>query len=394
MIALISIGHFFSHYYILVLAPLFPLLARDLGVGYGRLGVALGLLNATTAVLQPPIGFLVDRYGPAKVLIGGQALFAIAITGVGWFADYEALLLMMLLAGLANAVYHPADYAVLAARVGSRRVGRAFSVHTFGGYLGFAVAPATIVPLAAWIGWRTALELVGALGLLVALLLWMFRDLLEVRPQHAAGEGRGLARDLRFLMTAPVLVSLIFFTLLAMSQTGFNSFTVVFLKQVYGWPIVQASAPLTAFLAASTLGVLLGGWVADHTRHHDHVVGACFLSIAVLAALLASRELPFPVVLVMFGAAGMAFGAVAPSRDMLVRSITPRGASGRVFGFVTTGFNIGGFLAPPLFGYIVDEGMPRWVFGLVALLALITVLSVLWTARIGRRRSASGGPGE
>ncbi len=391
VIALISVGHFFSHFYILALPPLFPVLARELSVGYGKLGLALAVLNVTTALFQAPIGFLVDRYGPAVILIAGQALFAGAIGAVGLVDSYPAVLVLMALAGLGNAVYHPADYAILASRVSDARMGRAFSVHTFGGYLGFAAAPVCIVAFAAWFGWRPALLLSGGLGLLLAVVMVAMRALITVEEHRRRPRRRtSVGRDLRLLASPAMLLALLFFTLLAATQGGFNAFTVVFLEQVYGLSLVAANLPLTAFLVTSTLGVLIGGWVADRTRRHALVAGLCFVAIALAAVLIAETRLPFPLVMLTFALAGVPIGLVAPSRDMLLKAVTPPGATGKVFGFVTSGYNIGGFLAPPVFGLLVDRGTPELVFWLIAALSVATLLAVAATAR--QRAPRTDGP--
>ncbi len=381
VIALISVGHFFSHFYILALPPLFPVLARDLSIGYGKLGLALAALNVTTAIFQAPIGFLVDRYGPTAILIAGQAVFAGAIAGVGLVDGFPELLALMALAGLGNAVYHPADYAILASRVSDARMGRAFSVHTFGGYLGFAAAPVCIVTFAAWFGWRPALVLSGSLGLVLALIMIAMRGLITVEERQLRPQRRSVGHDLRLLTSPPMLLALLFFTLLAATQGGFNAFTVVFLEEVYGLSLVAANLPLTVFLFASTLGVLIGGWVADRTRRHALVAGLCFVAITVAAVLIAETRLPLVLVALLFAVAGIPAGLVAPARDMLLKAVTPPGATGKVFGFVTTGYNIGGFLAPPLFGLIIDRGAPELVFWLIAVLSMATLLAVVATAR-------------
>lgn len=389
-IALISVGHFFAHFYILVLPPLFPVLARDLGVGYAELGLALAALNAATALFQAPIGFLVDRFGPFAILVAGQTLFAAAIAAIGLLPGYAVLLACCALAGLGNAVFHPADYAILGARVSAARMGRAFSLHTFGGYVGFAAAPVTVVALGEWIGWRAALVAVGAAGLVVPAALLACRELLAVPVRGQEGGGRGLAAGVTLLASRPMLVALAFFTLYALAHSGINSFTVAALGALHRLSLVAANLPLTVYLVASTAGVLLGGVVADRTGRHDLVVVGCFLVVAAFGLLVASATLPYPLLLLVFALAGLAGGAIAPSRDMLVRAITPEGASGRVFGFVTTGFNIGGMLAPPLFGVMVDAGMPAMVFVAVAALSLLNLPLVFAAGRSRRRGGARG----
>lgn len=381
---LITAAHFFSHFYILALPPLFGLLSADLGVSVAALGLALAALNVTTALSQPPIGFLVDRVGPATILIAGHTAFAVAIGLLGLFASYPALLALMVLAGLGNAVYHPADYAVLAARVSPGRIGRAFSIHTFGGYLGFALAPPVMVALTAWLGWQTGLLVVGLAGLVVTLALVSSRNDLAARESAPARPGTGSGRtDIRLLLSPPVLLSLLFFMLLSVSHGGFTAFTVVVLQRLYGFDLATASLPLTVYLVVSALGVLAGGWIADRFGRHGLVVIASSLVIGVAAALFALLEMGLWPIVGLFLLAGFASGTIAPSRDMLVRRITPPGASGKVFGFVMVGFNLGGLIAPPLYGLLVDLEMLRLVFWLVSIFSFLTILTVTGAGRSG-----------
>ncbi len=377
VIGLITLGHFFAHFYIIALPPLFPVLAEALGVGYTELGVALAVLNLLTAVTQAPIGVLVDRYGPAAILVAGQIAFAAAIAGIGLFPDYLALLLFSALAGLGNAVYHPADYAILNARVSERRMGRAFSFHTFGGYAGFAAAPPVLVALDALWGWRAALVIAGIAGLLVAALMVAARRHLHVDPHPRARRPGGLRADLGLFASRPVLLAFLFITFYATSHLGFNNFTTAFLERRYGFDLATANAPLTAFLVMGALGVLAGGLVADRVRRHDLVVAGCLLWAAGAAVVAAEVALGVGTLVAVFATAGFATGVVAPSRDMLVRRITPPGAMGRVFGFVTTGFNVAGLVGPPVYGLVLDLGLPRLVMWIAAALALATLPTVL-----------------
>jgi FSR family fosmidomycin resistance protein-like MFS transporter len=386
--SLISVGHFFSHLYILVLPPIFPVLQEALGVSATALGVALAALNVVTMFCQAPTGFLVDRLGPARILIAGHFLFAAAIACIGLIPGYGALVLFMVAAGLGNAVYHPADYAILAARVSEGRVGRAFSFHTFGGYLGFAAAPLSVVPLTAAFGWQWALVILGLAGITMGLILLANRDALTItRPAPVKG-GRGDApSDRRLLMSLPILLSLLFFVLLAASHSGFTSFSPMALVEMYGFELVQANLPLTAFLVISAAGVLLGGMIADRTQRHALVVAASSLTIALAATLVAAGSLPLWALVAVFLVAGLASGVIAPSRDMLVRAVTPPGASGKVFGFVMTGFNIGSLILPPAYGLSLDLQAPRLVFWGVALFSVLTLVTL---AGAGRARAASG----
>ena len=395
VISLVGTAHFFSHFYILVLPPLFPLLRDAFGVGYTALGLALAVLNAVTGLTQAPVGFLVDRFGARAPLTGGLALFSLGIGLIGLFPSYPMLLALMVVAGLGNSVFHPADYAILASAVEQRRMGRAFSIHTFGGHAGFALAPPVIVFLTAAFDWRIALALAGAAGLVMSLLLALSGDLLRT----GAGPGRaGAARagqkmsGVRLLLTGPILMAFLFFIMLAMSNGGYTSFGVAAIATLYRVPLAEANLPLTLFLAASALGVLAGGWIADRTQQHQHVVGGSFVLVALVSALIPELLPPFPVTAALFALAGFFSGMVAPSRDMMVRAVTPPGASGKVFGFVTTGFSVGGIAAPLLFGAVLDYGEAGLVFWTVAGLSLHTLLVVYATARPRQQPRAATAP--
>jgi FSR family fosmidomycin resistance protein-like MFS transporter len=384
VMSLIGTGHFFSHFYILLLPPLFPLLKDEFGVDYVQLGFAIAILNGVTALTQAPVGFLVDRFGARGILIAGLALFSLAMGLVGVWPSYPILLLLMVVAGLGNSVFHPADYAILSAAVDTRRMGRAFSIHTFGGYAGFALAPPVIVALAAAFGWRLALLLAGATGLVVAAVMLANSGVL--RPEAEAGRRRtasAAAPGWRLLLSAPILMALLFFVMLAISLGGYMSFSAAAIQALYRVDLAAASVPLTCYLVASTGGVLVGGWIADRTRQHHLVVAVCFVLIALFSAAVALFLPPVALVAVLFAFTGLFSGVVAPSRDMMVRQITPTGSSGRVFGFVTIGLNIGGVLGPMLFGLVLDWGEPGHLFWTIAALSLLTLIVVFASARQG-----------
>ena len=390
VMSLIGTGHFVSHFYILLLPPLFPLLKEAFGVGYVALGFALAVLNTVTALTQAPVGFLVDRFGARGILIAGLALFSLAIGLIGLWPTYPVLLLMMVLAGLGNSVFHPADYAILSAAIDTRRMGRAFSIHTFGGYAGFALAPPVVVGLTAAFGWHLALLLCGAGGLVVAAVMLANSAVLVDRDpgRRRGGVDAAAAPGWRLLLSAPILMALLFFVMLAISQGGYMSFSVAALQELYRVDLAAATVPLTCYLVASAFGVLVGGWIADRTRRHHHVVGASFLLVALFAAAVPLLVPPIAVVTVLFALAGLFAGLVAPSRDMMVRAVTPAGSSGKVFGFVTTGFNIGGIAGPLLFGLVLDYGAPQHRFWTIAALSLLTLLVVYATARTAEPATA------
>lgn len=382
IIGLIGAGHFCSHFYMLLLPPLFPVLRELYGVGYTELGLAITVFSITTGLTQAPVGYLVDRYGARSLLVGGLLLEALAIGLIGVLPSYGALLALMVLAGLANAVYHPADYTILNATVPSERMGRAFSLHTFAGFLGDALAPVTILFLMAVVGWQAGLIACGLLGVGVAGLLYLNSDLLQDASRGGASTGAAPV-GWRVLLSLPVLMGLLFFVGIAMAGKGINSFSVAAFTEEGVLSLAEASLVLSAFLFMAPPGVLAGGWIADRVRHHARVVAACFVAVALLFSLVALVDWSLTMLLVLFAVAGFCKGMVAPSRDMMIRAVAPPGATGRVFGFVSTGLNIGGIVAPPAFGYLLDRGEPDMLFLAVAAISLLTVATVLTTGRVG-----------
>jgi MFS family permease len=390
VVALVSAAHFFSHFYMLLLPPLFPLMREDFGVGFTELGIAITVYSLTTGLTQAPVGFLVDRFGARGILIAGLMIESVAVVMIGLFPSYTALLVLMVLSGLGNCVFHPADYAILNARVSPRRIGRAFSVHTFSGLLGAAIAPPLVVALAAAFDWRIALIVCGTGGGALALLL--AANMGALREQAAAQDpgapaARAARAGLAVLFTAPLLLAVLFFVGLSMFGRGISSFGISALEMAHPGDLGQVALVLSAFLFASPAGVLVGGWIADRLTRHDLFVTACLAVVAMCAFLVAALQPPLIVTGVLFALAGLASGCVAPSRDMMVRALTPPGQSGKVFGFVSTGYNIGGIVAPPLFGLILDLGQPSFVFWAVGMLSLATVFTVLLTGQSSRRKS-------
>jgi MFS family permease len=390
-LAAISTAHWVSHFHIFVLPMLFPFLKEQLGVGYIELGFALTVFAVTSGLTQAPIGYLADHIGARKILLMGITLGGLALIMLGLHLSYPWLIASAMLLGLANSVYHPANYAILSAHMNEARMGRAFSIHTFAGFLGGAVAPAIVATLVATIGGHGALIVTGAVGPLVALLL-----LAVGIPDASAAADRGITgmESLRQNVVTPALIVLtIFFTLLSLSSAGIGNFGVVALMSGYNTTFSAANIALTAFLGASAIGVLAGGFLADHTRRHGQVAAACFAVNAAIVLVIATIHLPPMVLTAAMASAGFLGGVIAPSRDMLVRNAAPSGAAGRAFGIVSTGFNIGGIVSPLLFGWIMDQNLPRWVFGASVVFMVLTVLLALATERSPQQRPAESDAG-
>ncbi|MCK1650026.1 MFS transporter [Bradyrhizobium sp. 149] len=374
----ISIAHWVSHFHLLVLPMLFPFLKNQLGVGYIELGFALTVSAVISGLTQAPTGYLVDHFGARKILLGGLTLGGFALILLGLHLSYTSLIACAVLLGLANSVYHPADYAILAEHMDEARMGRAFSIHTFAGYFGGAVAPAIVAALVTLSGGAGALIASGAIGVLVALLLVT----MNIPDAGAHKTKPGNENAPKQAVITPALITLTaLFMLLSLSVAGINNFGVVALMSGYGVTYSAANVALTAFLGASAAGVLAGGFLADHTERHGYVAAACFAANAAIVLLIALVTLPGWALTATMASAGFLSGVIAPSRDMLVRNAAPPGAAGRAFGIVSTGFNLGGIVSPLLFGWIMDQSAPHWVFGASVIFMVATVVLSPFTER-------------
>jgi MFS family permease len=374
----ISVAHWVSHFHIFTLPMLFPFLKQELNVGYIELGLALTVFAVSSGLTQAPIGYLADHIGARKILLMGLCLGGGALIVLGLHLNYFWLIVSAALLGLANSVYHPADYAILSAHMNEARMGRAFSIHTFAGFLGGAVAPAVMAALVATIGGHGALIAAGAVGPLVAL----FLVVVGIPDASSADRPTAGATTPRPSVITPALAVLtIFFLLLSLSNAGISNFGVVALMSGYGATFSAANLALTAYLGASAVGVLAGGFLADLTHRHGQVAAACFAVNAAILLLVTMVVLPQLLLISAMGLAGFLSGVIAPSRDMMVRNAAPPGAAGRAFGIVSTGFNIGGIISPLLFGWVMDQNQPHWVFGGSVVFMVLTVILALVTER-------------
>jgi MFS family permease len=379
--ALIGTGHFLSHFYGLCLPPMFLFWQGAFQVSYAQLGLAVMLMAGTTAVLQTPVGFLVDRHGARRFLIGGILLMALGIAGMGLATAYWQVLVLAVVSGLGNAVIHPVDYAIMSGSVSKEGMARSFSIHTFNGNLGNVSAPPVIIALSAALGWREALLLVGLLGVPLVLAVLLQSGILtdQARPQPVAGMKAISGRQL--LLTKPMLLFFGFYLLGAMAGAGVQAWLITVLHAVNGLGVEVASSALTGYLAGVAAGVLVGGYAVGRLQNRllGFVVLATMISSALMLAV-AGASLPGIVVIVLMFAAGLGLGTTRTPRDMMLKAAAPTGQIGKVFGFVSSGLPLGTALTPVPFGFLIDRGHPELVLVLVAAL-LVGSLLCLGVAR-------------
>ena len=384
VIGLIGFAHLLSHFFQLILAPLFPLLKEEFGVGYAALGLMVSVMYVVSGLSQTMAGFIVDRYGARRVLLFGMAAFSLALLLTGLATSYWMLVAIALLAGIGNSVCHPADFAILNAKVNPKRLGYAFSTHGIGGNFGWLAAPAFSIGISTAYGWRAATIAAGVLGLLITAII-ASRAALSDAPTDAGAQrdkvqgvrAKGLREDLRTLLSLSVLKCFAFFTFYSMALIGLQTFSVSVSTALYGAPLVSASAALTGFLFGGIVGIVAGGFAAAHSSRHNLVAASCMSIGAAFTLLLASGLLPLWMLTGTMTLIGFFTFSTQPSRDILVRAATPPGATGKVYGFVYSGLDLGGSLSPLLFGWMLDRHMPQWVFGAAALFMLVTVATVL-----------------
>jgi MFS family permease len=379
VISLVAAAHFVSHVQIMLLPPIFLLVKDHFDASYAEIALALTAYNVASALLQTPAGFLVDRIGPRLMLTAGLIVSGVAVMVAALLPGYWFFLIGYTLLGIANTVYHPADYSILSATVDGKRIGKAFSIHTFAGYLGSGVTPAMVAGAVALWGWNGGFLCAAVLSFGAAILLMVAGGVLprmQRRTTPVKSDGAKVGLDL--LLSPPILRNLLFFFCLAMANGGIQTFAVVSLGAIHGTPSSVANIGLSGFLLMSAFGVLLGGIIADRTPHHERVAAIGFAFTSTMAILLGWVDMPAAVLIFVMSLGGLLNGMIQPSRDMMVRAVTPPGSFGKVFGFVTTGFNLGGMVAPLTYAWLMDHNQPRMIYAIVVafiLLALVTAMT-------------------
>ncbi|RMX05789.1 MFS transporter [Corticibacter populi] len=362
VISLVGLVHASSHFSQLVLPPLLPWLHGEFGIGYAALGSVLTVFFVVSCVVQALSGFVVDRHGARPVLYGGMALMALGIVGFALAQSFWMLVAAAIVTGMGNGVFHPADFTLLNRKVSPARLGHAYSVHGITGSLGWAAAPALVVPLAQLWGWRLAL--LAAAGVVVAILLVACRgrgvlaDELAEAPARAPAASALAAAEapLAFLRLPAVWVCMGFFFLYAVVLSVVQTFAAPAAERLHAMPQTWLGLCVTLYMVALAVGMVAGGFLVQRDWPAERIVGTGFGVAAMFAVAMALAPLPAASVPLVFVLMGLVSGLAGPSRDMLVKQSTPLHASGRVYGVVYAGLDIGQALAPLVFGWVMDHG--------------------------------------
>ncbi|HWI79668.1 MAG TPA: MFS transporter [Ramlibacter sp.] len=385
LIGLVGLAHLVSHFSQLLLAPLFPWLKEAFNASYIELGFLMTLFFTVSCAVQTAAGFLVDRFGPRPILFSGLALLGLTSFGFGLSPNYWTMALFSVLAGVGNGVFHPANYTLLNRKVSAARLGHAYSVHGITGSLGWALAPAVVVPLAIAFSWRVALMTAGTLAFVVLAVLLLNRRRLDVTaiaraPVRASTAVRGEG-SLDFLRIPAVWMCFGFFFFYALVLSVIQAFAPESARQLHGVPMAAAAMCLTLYMICSAGGMIMGGFLAADPARCEIVVGLGFGLAALIALVIGVAPVPGLVVPPLFGLMGFAAGIAAPSRDLLVKRSTPENATGRVYGVVYSALDIGQAISPLIFGVLMDRHQYRGIW-----LGLVVLQAVLITSAFNVRR--------
>ncbi len=406
-IALVGLAHGTSHFFHLLLPPLFPMLAAQYGFSYTELGLLVTVFFVISGVGQALAGFLVDRVGAFPVLLAAMACFAMAALAAATAQGYEGFMVAAAIAGLGNAPFHPADFSILNQRVRVSRLGHAFSVHGISGNLGWAAAPLVITAVSNLSGsWRWSMVCCAAWAVVMAILLWWRAAALTTiaavppattsagaahRPSDvSASPSAPVQPALAFLRLPEVWVCFMFFFWSTCALAAVQSFVGPALSQRYGEPLEWLALMVTGYMVASAIGMISGGFLVKSSPRLEQNIALALAAAAILLVLAGSAWLPSQVSGVLVALAGFGTGLAGPSRDMLIRQAAPAGATGRVYGAVYSGLDVGFAFAAPAFGAMLDHGMPLAVFVGSGLGLLFAVAAAAWVSGRTARRSPAG----
>ena len=388
VIGLVGMAHSISHFSQLLLAPLFPWLKEAFAVSYAELGLLMTIFFVVSCIVQAASGFWVDRYGPRPVLFAGLTMIGLAALGFAASTSYAMLALFSVLAGVGNGVFHPVDYTLLNRKIGKARLGHAYSVHGISGSLGWALAPALLVPLTLAYSWRVALLAAAALVFGVLMVLWWQRERLTVELASPAvvqaADAPLVEGTFDFLRIPAVWMCFAFFFFFAGALSVVQTFAPEAARQLHAVPQHLAAMCLTTYMVCSAGGTLVGGFLASDPARSERIVAAAFGAAAMVALVIGLGTVPAFAVPILFGAMGLVSGMAGPSRDLLVKRSSPDNATGRVYGVVYAGLDIGQAVVPLVIGPLMDHGRYASVWLALAVLQGVLIVSAFNVRRVRR----------
>jgi MFS transporter, FSR family, fosmidomycin resistance protein len=386
VMSLVGLAHASSHFGHMLLPPLFPVFMQEFGLSFAQVGLLMSVFFVVSGIGQALAGFVVDKLGARPVLFLALSIFLSACIVASNAQGYGWLIAAAALAGLANCPFHPIDFSILNQRVSSARLSYAFSVHGLSGSLGWALTPVLLVGLMDIIGWRNAYLVTAGVYALVLCILFFNREHLTttvIKKNDDASQ----ASSIDFLKLPVVWWCFAFFLLSTITLAVVQSYSASILKAMHGVSLQAATTTLTAYMLCSALGILLGGFVSARmgAQRSDKVVAVC-MSVGALCMMLAGTGwLGAMGSMALLALTGLAVGIGGPSRDMLIKRATPKGATGRVYGTVYSGLDVGFALAPLIFGLMMD----RALYSLTMITsAFALILAVMAALAVGRRTSA------
>jgi MFS family permease len=397
VIGLVGLAHGTSHFFHLLLPPLFPWLMPQFGLSFTQAGFLMTVFFVISGIGQALAGFVVDRTGARPVLMFGVAMLTLSALVLAMAQSYAGLVAAAAVAGIGNSIFHPADFTVLNRRVSAARLGHAFSVHGLSGNLGWAAAPVFMAGMASIADWHVAALCAAALGAAVLGLLILRRaSLRDVEQAVVAPAAKAAApTQLAFLRSSAVWMCFLFFFLATAAFGILQSYAPAILGNVYGLPLALATAGLTAYLLGSAAGMVTGGFIAARRSDSDRVIAVALGVAALMAILLASGVLAAWLVLPVMATMGFGVGTAGPNRDLLVRKAATaqfgKASYGRVYGFVYSGLDLGLALSPIVFGPLLDRGQFAAAMAGVAVLQVLALLSALRVGQGARVLHAQAG---
>jgi len=391
VIGLVSGAHSFSHFYIFALPTILAFMVKDpalahLDLTFAKAGLVVSAFSISSGIFQYFMGSLADRIGAKPVLFGGLFLISGAFGLIGFSTSYPMMLALAFIAGMGNSVFHPVDFSILNANIAAPRLARAYAIHTFSGYAGFAAGPFVAALLVVHVGWQSTFWICGAAGVAMAGFLFTQRRRMagEAPPKPAANAPAVAKAGFSVVLTAPILMMFVFYMLSGGLSIGLNSAVAAALNKLWTIPLEEAARAVSAFMVGGAIGTLIGGTVAARAKRLDTVALAGYVVSGSMLWLVATVGMPYLVILAAFCLGGFTFGMITPSRDMMVKSLTPPGHSGKVFGFVSSGFEVGGIALAPAFGWLIDHGAPAWVFYLAVIIMALAFAAAMLATRLRR----------